>query len=63
MVVLLGQVTVDLLKELSSTLYNRPMEEENPCQMHVDIVGMIKDTFDSSVRFLFFFKLESEKKN
>jgi hypothetical protein len=55
MVILLGQVIVDRLKEPSSTLYDRPIEEENPCQMHVDIVGMIKDRFNSSVRKSYYF--------
>jgi hypothetical protein len=55
MVILLGHVIVDRLKELSSTLYDRPIEEENPCQMHVDIVGMIKDRFNSSVRKSYYF--------
>jgi hypothetical protein len=51
MVALFGQLAIDRLKESSLTLFNRPLEEDNPCQVTADVVGMIKACHDSSVRF------------
>jgi hypothetical protein len=59
MVALFGQFTTARLKESSSTLFNRPLEDDNPCQMTGDVVGMIKECDDTSVCFYLFFELMS----
>lgn len=51
MVLLFGQLTIAGLKESSSTLFNRPIEEDNPCHVNADIVGMVKEYHESSVCF------------
>jgi hypothetical protein len=55
MVALFGQFTMARLKESSSTLFNRPLEDDNPCQVTGDVVGMIKECDDTPVCFCFFF--------
>jgi hypothetical protein len=52
MVALFGQLLTARLKESSSMLFNRPIEEDNPCQVTADVVGMIKECHDSLVCFL-----------
>jgi hypothetical protein len=57
MVALFGQFTTARLKESSSTLFNRPLEDDNPCQVTGDVIGMIKECDDTSVCLFFLFFL------
>jgi hypothetical protein len=54
MVGYLGQISTQYLKELPSALYDRPIEEANPCEKVAYVVGTIKECHDSSVRPFFF---------
>jgi len=55
MVGLLGQVSIQKLKEIPSILCERAADSDDPCYMSVDIVGMVKWYYEDLVCFLFIY--------
>lgn len=53
MTMLLGEVSIQLLKDVSRKLWNAPVECEEPCFFRVEIVGEMKLSVMYSVRTCF----------